>query len=341
MSTIAGVFSETVLNAIRVKMAENLLDSRVKLQFQPKANSLKTLAKATTASFRPLNAREKDYDVELEWINVCTDTVTSFTSCEFGGAKASTNIKKYTLTFDKAYSFTIDEADFTDNDFDFTEVMAKQMLKGDVSLMESFAQYMITVLNANVGADQYTSGTYYCDGDTYIPAINWNANLVAYLSMMAQLNQFKNPILLDGGLLYQAWVLANFNAGNDNGKGAQAMFQGMNIDFDLFNPIAVNTDINTDYLIETGSLAWANKVYHAEGAPTINQDGLIKFSQSTKFTDILPLKYDVALKPTCSTNNLTKYDGVIRLKADILVNPTGCDATNTGILALNCGVCPA
>jgi hypothetical protein len=118
--------------------------------------------------------------------------------------------------------------------------MAKQMLKGDVSLMESFAQYMITVLNANVGADQYTSGTYYCDGDTYIPAINWNANLVAYLSMMAQLNQFKNPILLDGGLLYQAWVLANFNAGNDNGKGAQAMFQGMNIDFDLiivFNQI--------------------------------------------------------------------------------------------------------
>ena len=101
MSTTQGVFSESDLNALRVKMAENLLDSRVKLQFQPRANALKTLRKATTASFAPLNAREKDYDVELEWINVCSNGVESFTSCSFGGDKASTNIKKYSLSYDK------------------------------------------------------------------------------------------------------------------------------------------------------------------------------------------------------------------------------------------------
>ena len=339
MSTTQGVFTESVLNALRVKMAENLLDSRVKLQFQPRANALKTLAKATTASFTPLNAREKDYDVELEWINVCSNGVESFTSCSFGGDKASTNIKKYSLTYDKMRPFTIDEADFTNNDFDFAEVMAKLMLKADVELLEDFAKYFISILNANVGSDAYTTGAYYCAGDTYIPANAWTANLMPYLMMMSQLNQFNNPIMLDDGLLYQAFLAANFNAGNDNGKGAQAMFQGMNIDFDLINPVAVNGNILTDYLIETGSLAWANKVYHAEGTPTINQDGIIKFSQPTKFGDILPLKYDVAMKPSCSTNNLTKYDVSVRLKADIFVNPTGCTETNTGILALNCGVC--
>lgn len=341
MSTVQGVFTETTLNALRVKMAEMLLDSRVKLQFTPKADSLRTLARATTARFAPLSAREKDYDVELEWVNVCRDGVVAFTSCEFGGAKASTNIQKYTLTYDKAFKFTIDEADFTNNDFSFEEVMAKQMLKADVEHMEAFAQYFITFLNANRGNDLFTTGAYYCaTGDAHVPAINWTSNLISYFLMMARINQFANPILLDGGLMYQNYLNANFNAGNDNGKGAQAMFQGMPIDFDLFNPATVNGNILTDYLIETGSVSWANKVYHNAGAPTINQDGLIKFSQPSKFSDILPLNYDVAMQPACSTNNLTKYDVNVRLKADIFANPTGCSTDNTGILTVECGTCP-
>ena len=341
MSTTAGVWSETTLNALRVKMSEMMLDSRVKLQYQPKIDALKTLAQATTAKFAPLSAREKDYDVELEWINVCRDGVEAFTSCVFGGAKASTNIKKYNLTYDKMFRFSIDEADFTNNDFDFAEVMAKQMLKGDVELMEAFAGYFITFLNANRGNDLFTTGAYYCaTGDAHIPALNWNANLMAYILMMSKINQFSNPLLLDGGLLYQAWALANFNAGNADGKGAAAMFAGMNINFDLFNPAVINGDILTDYLIETGAVSWANKVYHAAGAPTINQDGLIKFSQPSKFGAILPLNYDVVLKPACADNNLTKYDVTMRLKADIFANPTGCDANNTGILTLECGTCP-
>jgi hypothetical protein len=341
MSTTAGVFTETTLNAIRVKMAEAMLDSRVKLQYQPKADALKTLAQATTARFAPLNAREKDYDVELEWINVCRDGVVAFASCEFGGAKASTNIKKYSLTYDKAFKFSIDESDFMTNDFDFAEVMAKQILKGDVELMEAFAGYFITFLNANKGNDLFTTGAYYCaTGDAHVPAINWTANLIAYFLMMSKMNQFANPILLDGGLMYQQYLLANFNAGNDNGKGAAALYQGMPLNFDLFNPAVINGDILTDYLIETGSVSWANKVYHNAGAPTINQDGLIKFSQPSKFGDILPLQYDIAMQPACTTNNLTKYDVTMRLKADIFANPTGCDANNTGILTVECGNCP-
>lgn len=344
MSTTAGVFSETTLQDIRVKMAQMLLDSRVSKQFIPQADALKTLAKATTAKMTPLSNSEKDYDVELEWINACTEGVEDFVACELGGNKASTNTRKYTLQYDKQYGFTIDEADFTKNDFNFVDVMAKQMLKADVEHQQAFAQYFITVLNANAGVNDWTAGQYTCgDGSTYIPATNWTANLMAYIMQMSKMNRISNPILLDDGLLYQAWLLANFNASNDNGKGAQALFQGMNIDFDLVNPPAVNGDILTDYLIEIGAVSWANKVYHPAGSNSMqffNIDGMIKFSQASKFTDILPLNYDVVIKGACSDNNLTKFDVNVRLKADIFVNPTGCNETNTGILTLNCGTCP-
>jgi hypothetical protein len=49
MSTTAGVFSETVLNDIFVKISQIMLDDRVKQQFIPQAESLKALSSVATA----------------------------------------------------------------------------------------------------------------------------------------------------------------------------------------------------------------------------------------------------------------------------------------------------
>ena len=340
MSIVPGIFSETTLQTVRVKMAAMLLDGRVKLQYTPQADGLLGLSQVSTAKFRELEVSEKDYEVELEWINACGPEVEDFTACTFGGDKASTNTQKYKLNFDQEVNFTIYESDFTTNDFNYEEALAALFLRADKQLMEAFAQFFYVVLNAGKGVNQYAGGYTICGSDTYIPAVNWTNNLMAYFMMMSKINQFSSPVLLDGGNLYQAYQIAGFNAGNADGKGAQAMFQNMKIFFDLINPLLVNGDINTDYIIETGAMSWANKVYFPNTAPKFGDDLYTRWNMGTKFSNLLPLKYDVISSASCDENNLTKRDFKVRLKAGVFVNPTGCSEDNTGILTMLCGNAP-
>jgi hypothetical protein len=50
------------------------------------------------------------------------------------------------------------------------------------------------------------------------------------------------------------------------------------------------------------------------------------------------LAYDVWYNQECEAENgrLLKHNYTVRLTADIFVNPTGCDAGNTGILGFTC-----
>lgn len=334
MSTTAGVWNETLLQNVRLVADAIMEDDRIKLQYMPQAEILNILPRVQTARITPLESREKDNVVEVEWMNYCEMEVTSCTSCTTVPTEGSTNVKEMSLTQCDQTGFTVDEATFLNNDFGAAEAIAKGLLRGDAILVESIAQYLPAVLNANDGVNVQGTRSYgtVAGTTTQIAAANWNANIIPYLITVAQSNRLTNPVFASGMNLYEAWMTANLNSGNDNGKGAQAMFNMMPMYFDIVNIDAVNTPTYISYLISTGALAFASKAYHT---PQVRETKWGRtYSMPSRF---LPgLDIDITVTEECSDHNKNKFNFVMNTKYDILVNPTGCDGNNTGILSFTC-----
>ena len=56
MSTVAGVFSETLLRTLRAKADELMFDDRIKQQFVPQIGILDAIAAVQTAQITPQDA---------------------------------------------------------------------------------------------------------------------------------------------------------------------------------------------------------------------------------------------------------------------------------------------
>jgi len=336
MSTIGGSFSETELLQLRVRAAEILFDDRIKQQLVPQFNILKAVDAIQTATINASFARKKDYDVEIMWENFCDIEATSCSdSCTLGGNKSSTNTETKTLACLAEVGFSMDEADFIDNEFDMN--ISKALLKADASLVEAFAQYAVAQIEAFKGVNVLTTGKGVVVGsETYINPSYWNPSLFAYLSRVAIMNKFTNPILLSGNNLYEASLIAAANQGNANGKGDAVLFGTFPVYHDLFNIDSVNNPDLKTYMLSMGSLAMANKTFNPD-VPEKTFD-MTRYTMPSSFYPAL--KYDVWYNNACddSGKRLVKHNWTIRLTADIYNNPAGCQQSNTGLLSFLCAV---
>ena len=334
MSTVSGSFDETLLLDQIVRADQIMFDDRIKQQFIPRAEVLTVLQNIQNARvFSQMSASKKDFDVVVEWMNVCEGTIEENTSCELGGIKSSTNVEEYALTYERSWGFTVDESDFVDNRFDMEESIAKLLLTGDKKLTENVATYAISRVNTFLGVNEYTGGKGVVAGtETSIAAAYWNADLMAYFNTAAVINKFDNPILLSGFNLYEQIFLAAAKAGNANGKGDPVLFGTIPTYFDLFNIDTVNGEPTT-YMINTGAIAFANKAYNPD-TPQVVNGVFTRYTMRSKFSGLV---YDVFYKPECGTNDKVIHNFKMKLKADLFLNPAGCLATNTGILKYVCG----
>jgi hypothetical protein len=335
MSTTAGVFSETQLFNQVLRADEIMFDDRIKQQFIPKYDTLQALMGLQNARvFDAVSRSAKEFDVEIEWMNTCGIEVGDNEDCVIGGEEASTNVEVYTLDNVKTVNFTVNENSFKDNRFDKEEAIARLLLKADKELTEWFNNRAIAVLNLNLGTNAYDGGKGTVSGtDTYIEAPYWNADLMGYMSKVAILNRFTSASLISGNNLYdQAW-LAQYNAGNADGKGNQAMFGALPIYFDLWHIDTVNDPYAVTYMVEQGSVAFAHRTIHPDAPEVVN--GLFtRYKMPSRF---MPgISYDVYYTPECDSDRV-KHSWKVKLNADMFVNPVGCDETNKGILRFICG----
>ncbi len=221
MSTTAGVFSETTLRTIRAMADEIFFDDRIKQQFIPQIEIINAIKTVQTAAVNPKFSQLKDSkgmpkrtDVEVIWENACGLTAGECTECTLDGDKLSTNAQTYSLDFCREVQFTVSEADYIDNEFDANLAVAKAFLRADKLLAEAYAAYCVSVLEANKGINNLTTGKGVVSGsDTYILASYWDAALMAYLSRVAILNQFTNPTIVSGSNLYENVWVAKMNVG--------------------------------------------------------------------------------------------------------------------------------
>jgi len=336
MSTTAGVFSETVLQNIRVRADEIMFDDRVKQQYIAHVGVMEAINKIQTARLGMFRQKDKDVTVEIEWMNTCGMEVEDNTACEVGGTKSSTNTEEHYLDIEQVVNFSANEYDFVTNDFDLEESIAKQKLTADKLLSEYFAQLMVARLNAYGGVNTLdtTSKGVVAGALTYIEPAYWTAELIAYLERVAVDNNFGDPFTISGANLFESYRIANFNAGNSDGKGKQQMFNAMNIDFDLKNIDQVNTPDLITYLVNRGAVAWASKSYY--GSKIKEYTDSKRWSEPSR--NIPGLEIEWHYKDECDEDSdLYIHHFKAKIKAGIFLNPTGCDENNTGVLRFICG----
>jgi len=337
MSITAGYFDETISNDIRVLAERIMFDDRIKQQFIPQYDVINAIKAVQTANVMPIAAKKrKKVDVEVEWENFCGIEVEDNTTCEIGGTKTSTNLEEYALSYEKAVNFSVDEADFLDNDFDIMGInttVAKAMLVADKQHTEAFAQYCVAQINTFKGMNQHTTGKGTVVGtDTYILPEYWDATLMAYMNLAGIKNRFTTPSILTGENLYESVWVANANKGNADGKGDPMMWGSMPINFDLFNVDTVNDPDKITYMLSQGSLAFGNRWLNPDA-----KEHTIPFDRSTMQSRFLPFKYDVFVSTECTTDDLIRFNFKIKLQADLFNNPQGCEQLNTGVLTFICG----
>jgi hypothetical protein len=344
MSIYKGAFTETAIQNVRTRIEALRFNDRVMKQYEPQIDSASMiLSNANSILNSDINQKGKfkDLTVEVEWVNACELADQACTNCDEGGNELSTNTKTYALDLCREVPFTVKEYDMLTNDFDVEDLIAKGFLKADKELSEWLIQQWIAFFNTNKGVNLTTADPGTARGcisgyDTYIKAPYWNAELMGYFAKVQQLNRFSSPFLLSGANLFENSVVANFNAGNADGKGDAAMFGAYPITFDIPNVDTVNTPNLITYMIQPGSYAIANKAYY--NPEPITYDFGKRWSIRSQF---LPgFEYDVHYSNVCE-NDFANHKFKVKLKSGIFINPEACDNNNTGILTFVCGDCPS
>ncbi|MDD4225946.1 MAG: hypothetical protein PHU98_06120 [Mariniphaga sp.] len=330
MSTTAGAINETLLQNLRRRADALMFDEMIKLQFQPKIDSISAIQRLMTAQLGELKQKDKTLTIELEWMNACGITTQACTPCTVGGTEISTNTETYTIGQCREVAFTIPRYKFLTNDFGWEEATAKARLKADVELSEYVNQYFVAWLASIGGTNQWTGDATTATvtaTETQIALANYNANIVAYLTKVATFNDFRNPLMISGDLLYNAYVNAQFQAGNFPYADQVKRFGAMDWMWDLwnFNALGLNA---YQMMVNQGAIAFVSKSLYGP-TPIVIGDTMMGWSENSRFVPGMILEYK--MKQVCE-NDLPTDQYSVTIRFDFFQNPEGCTANKNGVL---------
>ena len=338
MSIAAGVFNETALVNIQVKMEQIWADAIQKQDYVANVDAVTAIKSNDTARFSNLLTGPKDRTVEIGWINACEIEASECEICTIDGEELSTNIKTVELETCKEASFKVEDGIFNTNLFDAEEILAKGFLAAGKVLDEFWAATLVAFMNTNKGVNIVTDGKGSVSGsDTYVLPAFWDAGLMAYFARVSKRNQFVNPFMVSGNNLFEQVWNANYERGQSGDQSKILKFGSMPIYFDLFNIDSINEDLVT-YLIHKGSLAFVTKNYY-----DTRKEYMDEHRWSIPSMNIPGVRYDVHYKNTCDAEgayDFMTHQFKLKTLGDFFLNPTGCTATKTGILTFVCGEVP-
>ena len=294
---------------------------------------IKAIKENQTARIEEVVRAEKDRTHVITWINHCSPTIQNATnSCTWITDEGSTDSKSIALSTAKEVGFRVAIDAFRGNDYGYLDVVARGIIARDKELAENVAAAGVTFLEANLGQQAYTAGDTWTVSTTSneIPSDQWNAALLVKLGIAAKKAKFVTPYLISGENLaieYQEAMASNANA---DGKGNWNMFARMPIYFDLVNIDEANSPDYKTYMLDRGAAAFINKAYFsAQPEEIMGEASRLRFTYASRY--VPGLVYDVEKTTKCDTNVYEYWK--MTCKYGYFLNPTGCTATHTGILA--------
>lgn len=337
MPIVAGDFSASQLAQTIIKADAMFADDMMKADFEGNVDSWKAIKAEQNANVSILEDPEKDREVKVHWINMCGQDAEDCDGddCDLAGAELGSDSKVYSLGLCKQFKFTVDEMTFRTNNYSMEDAVAKGFLKADKALSEAITKSGISRIESFKGTNTVTDGVGTVNAgttETDIAAADWNERLFAYLYRVGIQNQMSNPFLLSGTNLFEDRLVTMLAEANANGKGAAQLFKLMRTYFDLFNIDIMNSPALKTYMINRGSIAFASKAYY--GATPTQYIGAGQSRYSIASRNLEGVRFDVHYTNRCTSSTM-KHDFQVKVKYDYFLNPTGCDAGRTGVLAFN------
>lgn len=333
-----GDFTPTKLAEIQLKADEIWSEPQNQKSYTANGDTVKAIQAQQTAVIEPLNLKSKKYDVSINWVDFCGDTATDVTDADdcpvTVTGEGEGKSEDYALDIFIEDHFSVTEEKFDDNIFNVDEVVAKGLLAKQKNILERFNAKALAVIDANKGVNPFLGigavGTLGNLGYTTIAEANMTIEkMYPYLVQVAQMNRSNNAFVLDGGNLFQQYVLAAAKFANADGKLDGNLLQYFDYVADLHGA-ARNAVTDISYLIDRGSIAIANRSKY----PIVPREYGHEVAQtrySAPLAQIPGLNLDVIYTNKCVADQIV-HVWSMKLRAGVFVNPIMCDANNTGIL---------
>lgn len=328
----SGDFSCSDLVSIYARATERWSDAAFSRDYMTKVQSLLWFLQTQQGRIRMDELKgSKDFDMRLYWPNACEIEVTDCgNDCVPQLTELSAGCKDYALTTCKQTGFTVKRKDLRDNYLNWEDLVTLGVIEAMRQLDQFWNQNFIAAIDGAAGVNIDT--TYTDSGQGYaIPSPLWNMGIMPYFAMIQELNKFSaGSALITGSNLWMADMNAALNAGNADGKGDAARSNVLPLVKDLFNVDSVTGEKST-FLFSPGAAALVTKAYYDYTPEENKQDTRYKMDSFS-----LPgVAYDVIYKNYCLDNEI--YDSwLFQTKGDVLINPTGCNPDNVGILKFIC-----
>lgn len=273
---------------------------------------------------------KKKRTFSVHWEDVCDLATEAFSDeCAVATNETTDDSTTYTLDGERQVSFKESWKRFRVAPHELEMSIAKKLQKGLAELDEYLSGQFVAFLDASKGAHEYTDMPYGADnaGDWEINSSDWTDNLVPHLRLAARFARFPSFYLLDGLNLLTTVEKARYYGANDNGRGENGLWNSLNYVWDPIKMVEVAP--NMTYLVNPGSVALASGNYW----DAVPQTFAGSHRMFTVASPNLPgVAYDVHETETCTGNDfVTSWQ--IRANYKLLLNPEGCTANRTGVLA--------
>jgi Flp pilus assembly protein TadG len=344
-----ATLTASALTAAYYLQKDKWKDSARRAEYVAECNAAKVMIQNTTADVKDVEVSDKKRTVRIYW-NKFTPAAVGTSApdfCTITGNEADSEKKDYELTAHVTQSFTIDEAQYEDNHLNVSEVFADNMMKAKKTCDEQIAKTCVSKIDSFTSPNLYQVTGIGCPGvvgppaswaTTYIPATNWNPDLMHYLLNVKRYNKLVAPFLLDGkNLNYQAWK-AMTERMNANGAGADQKMQAIPLFEDMLNIEEVSP--GKTFMIDRGVTAFVNRArWKGKNATSPIWEPEIARLKYSEESDNLPgVTYDVYITTECS-GAYTKKNVLIHGMYDLFAGPANLSG-GTGIHEFLCGACP-
>lgn len=330
----AGDFTPTKLAEVQLKMMEMWKEPQFQKNYVPRGDTTKTVLDQQTATFEALEDPDKLKEVAVHWADFCGDTAVDSTNvddcpldaCIEGEGKS----KSYALDVFIDDCFSVTEEDLETSTLSIEEVVAMGMAAKQKNIAERFNAKVLAVIGSGAGDNPYLNGYTDNAGVTEIPEEDWTIEKIfPYWVRVMTMNRSTSVFALDGGNLFEEYIRALTIYQNDNGKQPKNLLDMISYGQDMFG-FTRNDTTDETYLIDRGAVAIANRAKFPSNPRLVG--GLVQQTRySIPMVNEPRLKIDVIYGIVCTGDEI-KHTWKMKLRAGVFLNPTMCDAGNTGIL---------
>jgi hypothetical protein len=342
-------FATSQLPKILLSINEMFSDARQFRDTIEPVEAFRSIAENQTFQIDPILKNESCRALEVTWLTSCDMEATDCSaeeasgSCVIGGDEIASAAKEYKVEKCLYQDFTVWDDDCKGK-FSFEDKAAEAMGKAMQVLRKGLNARAVAFLAANLQANNYTTGQGTVQGDlTYIDPALWTPDLIAELSLHAQLNDILEPIFLTGTNLWNARFNANYNNLNVDQKDQLAKFNHFSNWYWDPKTVDVTLASKSTIMFDRASVGFLNKINFDNAAP-INQndpnnthvfhvnDPLLVYMDGGTPS---PLRYEVITQRKCKTDagSIQRFGTSFRLNAryEFITSPYGCNG-ESGVL---------